>query len=581
MCGIFVWSGKDKNDFDWTKFNTLGLFNDSRGGDSCGRTHGDYRLVGTGKDEEYKDLVLKYNNENLVGKSILGHTRKASVGVVSEGTAQPVVIKDNNGSILFKLVHNGTIYNYEELADKYGVDHNNKTDSQVLAEIIYNNGPNEVLSEYIGAAAIVYTYNNEDIYIFKGASKATAYSTEEKEERPLFLYQEKEDSVYLSSLEDSLFFIGGDKDTVIDLKTNKLICVSKGKITGVSEISRSDAFYKKPYKSSNSSTTKYSNNYEEYDDDYYRNKYGYDFNYENNSNNNLIDESKSKSIFLEKFRPENNSKILISYVKGRYFIGKDLANGIYYVHKLGYICSEDKPIDKIKDDDNFNKYYFLRGVMIDGHSNFNKVNKMIKKSRNKSFFKNHFASESEKIFNELLKVSKYPIQRITVRSRNNTRTGYMKVNGNINTNTYLTGEITPVFSKYKYEYNYGNFVKKTNIVTSKELVKASTSNETSTLDIQKEMSSGSLEEFKNNIDKDSHNLFEDGHEDLLCINDTSDIENDVSDALILDEIRNVFNKIDAYVSDFERELSHIGDCKEVSEASANLASIREFISESY
>ena len=33
MCGIWAYSGKNFNKY---KFNILGIFNDSRGGDSCG-----------------------------------------------------------------------------------------------------------------------------------------------------------------------------------------------------------------------------------------------------------------------------------------------------------------------------------------------------------------------------------------------------------------------------------------------------------------------------------------------------------------------------------------------------------------
>jgi hypothetical protein len=54
----------------------------------------------------------------------LGHCRKASVGKVSIETAQPVVIENENGDVDYVLIHNGTIYNYRELAQKYIPDMN-------------------------------------------------------------------------------------------------------------------------------------------------------------------------------------------------------------------------------------------------------------------------------------------------------------------------------------------------------------------------------------------------------------------------------------------------------------------------
>lgn len=38
MCGIFGYAGKNPKTFNKAKFDILGLYNNSRGGDSCGVT---------------------------------------------------------------------------------------------------------------------------------------------------------------------------------------------------------------------------------------------------------------------------------------------------------------------------------------------------------------------------------------------------------------------------------------------------------------------------------------------------------------------------------------------------------------
>ena len=147
MCGLFGYISKNPKKFNWDKFNILGFENDSRGGDSIGRVINNNveRWVNDKSTKTlYRDYVVRFKNPDIKNiKIALGHTRKASVGKASIDLAQPVVLPVNleNGDVgSFIMIHNGTLYNHEELAEKYNVSHKDVSDSMVLAEIIRDHG---------------------------------------------------------------------------------------------------------------------------------------------------------------------------------------------------------------------------------------------------------------------------------------------------------------------------------------------------------------------------------------------------------------------------------------------------------
>ena len=176
-----------------TTFCTLGIANDSRGGDSCGYfIDGHYEYGYKDSDKLFRNFFQgnKFLHNLKTCTIAFGHCRKASVGAINESTAQPVVLTNEEGKVEYVLMHNGTIHNYKELAKKYipKVDITGMTDSQVMARIFYYTGY-ESLSEYNGGAvfAIVdYRQENPKIILFKGASKETKWSKSETEERPLY-----------------------------------------------------------------------------------------------------------------------------------------------------------------------------------------------------------------------------------------------------------------------------------------------------------------------------------------------------------------------------------------------------------
>lgn len=197
MCGIAGIINKTPRTFDYATFCTLGISNDARGGDSCGVFIDGKYEYGVDKNKFFSsyfqnsDLLLETQKSSVA----LVHCRKASVGTISEKTAQPVVITDEKGKVEFVVIHNGTIYNYEQLAKKYipNIDIKGMTDSQVMTRIFYYCGY-EVLNEYNGGAVFVivdYRNGSPRTLIFRGASKKYDYSKEIEAERPLYFCIDK------------------------------------------------------------------------------------------------------------------------------------------------------------------------------------------------------------------------------------------------------------------------------------------------------------------------------------------------------------------------------------------------------
>lgn len=264
-CGILAWSGRTPRGFNRDKFNILGLFNNSRGGDSCGVATDGEIYYGTLLNKNYDDFIINkgYIQPTKI-PAVIGHTRKASVGVVNQENAHPFGFGDHEEGYAFIGCHNGTLSNHAELAKEYGVEttvyndknvyERTKVDSEVLLEILYSTGKTEVLEKYIGGAALVFQKTNEPnvIYAFHGASKKEVGDKSETlyEERPLYYYQESKESVYISSLKEALQFIGGVEDeTIFEFKHNLLYRIENGNVSKALtyRIDRREAGQKKGY----------------------------------------------------------------------------------------------------------------------------------------------------------------------------------------------------------------------------------------------------------------------------------------------------------------------------------------------
>ena len=379
MCGIFGYSG---NNFNKYKFNILGLFNDSRGGDSCGVFIGnkDKKQLAYGSDKTklYSDFIasgveLDFNDVNFA----LGHCRKASVGGIGHAQAQPVVIRDANDNIVFVMIHNGTLVNYKELADKYGVDYlHTETDSQIFGKTVWKAGY-RVLDEYDGAGAFIFWDSRDGdntIKVFKGAS---LYYENDKElyiERPLYTMY-NDNSMWFSSIESSLEFINDENYKIKSLDCNVLFTIMGGKIIGEDKVDRSQRkqidklAWNNKFPMYNKAAYGYGNYDKELPWNRNKNLYseweGWDDNYSEykvtkkltegstSDKPTVIDYYKTEGIIVDKNPKAYKDKIYYD-VDGRYKINETLCHGEYNATIAGYINVQN----------NYRRYYFIDGVMM-------------------------------------------------------------------------------------------------------------------------------------------------------------------------------------------------------------------------
>jgi len=452
-CGLFSYiSSPEHSTFSWDKFNHLGLDNDERGGDSIGRVVGEtvVKHVNNKKAKTtYQEYVIDHKNGDPSHIAI-GHTRKASVGVISEATAQPVVLDlpDNQGG-RFIMVHNGTLHNHEALADKHGVTKLGKSDSMILAEIIMNHGT-AVLKEYEGAAALIWRDDRfpNTLFVFKGES--LGFNSKLSEERPLYYYQETDDSMYISSRPDGLYFIGGDVDNVFDFDTNTLYEIYEGVIISETVIDRTKCSQVKKWEPVTPTYTKKRyNGYNESDYAYSQASF-----YENGGWDNDWDtESTTVNDFrrLPKIFEEGvvmfNTDYQIVFGQLRYWFwkkddklvnNKHLADGIYELDEFGY--------KKIPGSSTVCRpYFFFNGIMLKNKSAYKTVNKMF---RNKTYIDSY---QNNKVVS---KYSTYPICSINnIKIQN---TVWTSASNGIEVAQYFSGIIKPLFSYYEYTFCNGD-----------------------------------------------------------------------------------------------------------------------------
>lgn len=163
MCGIFLY----KNNKSDTKIDTLGIAYkgikdlEYRGYDSFGifsfntitKENNLYKRVGKVSDETFEKEITRISGESDFDVS-LGHTRWATHGAVNLENTHP----HKSFAEKFVLVHNGIFENYLEYKTKFenaGVKFYSETDSEVLVNLIEQEGIENIFSKVKGSNAFI------------------------------------------------------------------------------------------------------------------------------------------------------------------------------------------------------------------------------------------------------------------------------------------------------------------------------------------------------------------------------------------------------------------------------------------
>jgi hypothetical protein len=251
-CGIFGQATNKAENLDVNGVHILGIYNIERGKMSCGLSWDGDIQYGIGVDKLYTDFIVDREIKPIKIPIMIGHTRQPSYGfTVTEDNAHPFGFGTSKDGKSYEMIfcHNGTLKNHKELAKKYNIDltekitkvsHGNhryettrdKIDSEILGEILYTTKKFHVLSEYIGAAALAWTWIDEPnkLYLWSGASKQTQGSAiaTESEERPMNVYCKNENNMFFSSLKDSLTVLGASKKDKLQIDYNTVYIITDG-----------------------------------------------------------------------------------------------------------------------------------------------------------------------------------------------------------------------------------------------------------------------------------------------------------------------------------------------------------------
>lgn len=232
-CGLVAFCGSKEP--VKAKLILTALLNESRGRHSCGVFTNNKILWGKGTDKLISDFIKKV--EERFTNNVLIHMRHATVGTADN--AHPfgfrrsrdgnIVINEDNKPYEIVGMHNGTIDNWQELKQQYELGAWADMDSKVILGSIFKEKNFDVLSKYVGAAALIlYNTNDNKMYVYKGGTISG------EPERTLF-YIREEEGLYFSSEYNPLSFLS---KTIYTVPNDTLLEIQDGVILNTLKVKR-------------------------------------------------------------------------------------------------------------------------------------------------------------------------------------------------------------------------------------------------------------------------------------------------------------------------------------------------------
>lgn len=173
MCGIFGMIGSGAVDKTLSALKRL----EYRGYDSAGIAVKNGGCINIYKQAGMVGQLRKSVPADIVGESVIGHTRWATHGEVSQANAHPFISQHKQ----FAVVHNGIIENHLSLKYRLqscGAEFTSQTDSEVVAHLLEANFSGDTLAAVTSTAkqlegsfaVVVITAHNGNLYAIKRKS---------------------------------------------------------------------------------------------------------------------------------------------------------------------------------------------------------------------------------------------------------------------------------------------------------------------------------------------------------------------------------------------------------------------------
>jgi predicted glutamine amidotransferase len=416
MCGLFGGiSGRGAPDINIIK--TLGLLNQERGEDSCGISYGHTLVKGAGSEAKWGKFIQKNKIEfKSADHVVIGHVRKRTQGVANERNAHPFkipIINKDKKDYCIVGAHNGNITNWRELCTEAGLNPlDYEVDSNAVFALIgrsFRKGNYKFFESYIGKAALIWTFSDEDaIYVFHGKSKENNSALKDSitEERPLHYWTDpKKNVTYFSSEADPLEAVATGDSIVTELPFNQIIKFSAAGMEVIAEIPRDTKSYQAYYASVNTSPIVrniVNRDLDNGDFERGRNRPPFTMPHTFQDNKNGLIVLPGELISAQGYKPQyvglmdivsledkdENTHIegTLQFVKSRYYKNGHLAEGIMYVDKNGKITNKrvNKKDLTVSYNENgvnvaYSKYYFCDGLLFASEKDYTKYLSIIKK----------------------------------------------------------------------------------------------------------------------------------------------------------------------------------------------------------